>query len=80
MAIAAEVGELMEHFLWVDSEESRAVAGDPEKRLAVADEMADVAILLLNFSLSTQIDLSDAIQSKMIRNAIKYPAPPPSAT
>ena len=80
MALAAEVGELMEHFLWVDSEASRAVVDDPAKRLAVADELADVACLLFNLSLSTGIDLSDAVQSKMIRNAIKYPAPSPTAT
>src|SRR5439155_25330559 len=79
MALAAEVGELMEHFLWVDSEASRQVVADPAKRLAVADELADVACLLFNLSLSTGIDLSDAVESKMIRNAVKYPAPPPSA-
>jgi NTP pyrophosphatase (non-canonical NTP hydrolase) len=75
MALAIEASELMEPFLWVDGEESRKVAGDPAKRLAVADEMADVACLLFNMSLSTGIDLSDAIQSKMDRNALKYPAP-----
>jgi NTP pyrophosphatase (non-canonical NTP hydrolase) len=75
MALAAEVGELLEHFLWVDSEPSRRVVDDPGKRQSVADELADVAILLLNLSLSTGIDLSDAIESKMVRNAIKYPPP-----
>ena len=75
MALAAEVGELLEHFLWVDSEPSRRVVDDPGKRQSVADELADVAILLLNLSMSTGIDLSDAIESKMVRNAIKYPPP-----
>jgi len=80
MALAAEVGELLELFLWVDSEASRAMVNDPAQRQAVADELADVACLLFNLSLSTGIDLSDAVQSKMVRNAIKYPAPPPAAT
>src|SRR5258706_9369155 len=75
MALACKVGELMEHYRWVDSEESRLVVDDSAKRLAVADELADVACLLLNLSLSTGIDLSDAIRDKMIRNAVKYPAP-----
>ena len=75
MALAAEVGELMELFLWIDGEESRHVVDDPAKRLAVADELSDIACLIFNLSLSTGIDLSDAIESKMIRNAIKYPAP-----
>jgi len=32
MALAAEAGELMEHFLWATPEQSRAVAGDPARR------------------------------------------------
>ena len=75
MALAVEAAELMEPFLWVSGEESRQIVDDPAKRLAVADEMADVACLLLNMSLSTGIDLSAAIESKMSRNALKYPAP-----
>lgn len=75
MALACEVGELMEHFLWIDSEPSRHVVNDAEKRQAVADELSDIACLLFNLSLSTGIDLSDAIRDKMVRNALKYPAP-----
>lgn len=75
MALACEVGELLEPYRWVDSEPSRALTDDAAMRRAVADELADVACLLFNFSLSTGIDLSDAVRDKMIRNAIKYPAP-----
>jgi NTP pyrophosphatase (non-canonical NTP hydrolase) len=41
----------------------------------VAEELADVAILVLNMSLSTGIDVSEAIIAKLAKNAIKYPAP-----
>jgi NTP pyrophosphatase (non-canonical NTP hydrolase) len=75
MALACEAAEVMEHFRWVDSEPSRHVVDDPAMRGAVADELADVACLLFNLSLSTGIDLSEAIRDKMIRNAVKYPAP-----
>jgi len=75
MALACEVGELMEHYRWVDSEESRRLVDEPSKRLAVADELSDIACLIFNLSLATGIDLSDAIRDKMTRNAIKYPAP-----
>jgi dCTP diphosphatase len=74
MALAIETAELMKQFLWLESSASRRVVEDPDKRRAVADELADVACLLFNLSLSTGIDLSDAIQSKMLRNAMKYPA------
>lgn len=75
MALAAEAGELLEPFLWIESAASRDLVNDPSKRQAVADELADVAILLCNLSLATKIDLSDAIRDKMIRNAQKYPVP-----
>src|SRR5262245_39693573 len=32
MALAAEAAELMEHFLWVDGPESKAMLADPVKR------------------------------------------------
>lgn len=75
MALAAEAGELLEPFLWLECAESRQRIADPTFRQAVADEMADVQILLMNLSLATGIDLSEAVKSKMVRNAVKYPAP-----
>src|SRR5579864_10026 len=42
MALAVETAELMENFLWITEEESRSLVADPEKRLAVADELSDV--------------------------------------
>ena len=75
MALMVEAAELMENFLWITEEESRNLASEPEKREAVADELADVACLLFNLSLHTEIDLSQAIQEKMVRNALRYPVP-----
>ena len=74
MALAAEAAELLEHFLWVDNAESKRMVQDPEKRRAVADEMADVAGCLLSLSNALNLDLSDAINNKMARNENKYPA------
>jgi NTP pyrophosphatase (non-canonical NTP hydrolase) len=73
MSLVVEAAELMEHFLWMDSEASRAVVQDAVKLGEVAEELADVACLLLNLSNVLGIDLSDAIQAKMIKNAVKYP-------
>ena len=75
MALAVEAAELMEHFLWADAEGSRAIAHDPDRRAAVADELADVAGQILNLCNVLGIDLSDAIAAKMAKNAVKYPAP-----
>lgn len=73
MGLAVEAAELMEHFLWIDGEASRQVGSDRAKLGAVADEMADVACYLLNLSNTLGIDLSEAIVSKIAKNAVKYP-------
>lgn len=80
MALSVEAAELMEPFLWLDAEASRRIGADPARLHAVGEEMADVACLLLNLSLTLGIDLSSAIEAKMIKNAVKYPAPPGPAT
>lgn len=73
MALAAEAGELMEHFLWATAEQSRATAASPEKRERIADELADVVIYALEFANSTGLDVAAAIEAKMAANARKYP-------
>ena len=73
MALAAESGELMEHFLWATPEQSKAAATDPVKRGKIADELADVVIYALEFANITGLDLAAAIEAKMVANAKKYP-------
>lgn len=73
MALAAEAGELMEHFLWSTPEQSNAVAADPAKRGKIADELADVVIYAIEFANITGMDLAAAIEAKMAANAKKYP-------
>lgn len=73
MALAAESGELMEHFLWATAEQSAAVARDPAKRDKIADELADVVIYALEFANITGLDVAAAIEAKMAANAKKYP-------
>jgi NTP pyrophosphatase (non-canonical NTP hydrolase) len=74
MGLACESAELMEHFLWLECDASRAVAQDPAKLQNVADELADVACYVLNLSNVLGIDLSEAILAKIAKNALKYPA------
>src|SRR5262249_12150621 len=74
MALATEVAELMEHFFGLTGEESQSACADPARREAIADEVADVTYLLLNFSIHSGIDLSEAFRHKMGKNVLKYPA------
>jgi len=73
MALAAEAGELMEHFLWASPEKSMEIANDPSKRTKIAEELADVVIYALEFANSTGLDVAGAIEGKMAANARKYP-------
>lgn len=73
MALAAEAAELMEHFLWIDNDASRALVRDPAQRGPIADEIADVAGVIFALCNALGLDLSDAINDKMARNVRKYP-------
>src|SRR4051812_45535733 len=74
MGLSVEAAELMEHFLWMDAEASRRIGADPARLGEVADEMADVACYLLGLSNVLGIDLSMAVEQKIAKNAVKYPA------
>lgn len=74
MSLAIEAAELMEHFQWLDVPESVARGRDPEQREAIADEMADVCCYLLSLANALELDLSSAVKSKLMKNAVKYPA------
>jgi NTP pyrophosphatase (non-canonical NTP hydrolase) len=73
MALAAEAGELMEHFLWTESKASGATLADAAKRKKIEDELADVVIYALEFANIGGIDLAKAIEAKLAQNAAKYP-------
>ncbi|MCS7017244.1 MAG: nucleotide pyrophosphohydrolase [Gemmatales bacterium] len=73
MGLAIETAELMEHFLWLDVEESRQRGNDPQYRQAITEELADVTCYVLALANTLQIDLSQAVFAKLEKNAAKYP-------
>jgi NTP pyrophosphatase (non-canonical NTP hydrolase) len=74
MSMAIEAAELMEHFQWISTEESRRVAQDAERLTAVGEELADVLCYALAMANELGLDLSTAICQKIVKNAQKYPA------
>lgn len=72
VAIVAEAGELLQHFVWKSPEESwqRAEAKKPE----IADEIADVGILLFELADNLGLDLAAEMAAKLARNEARYPA------
>lgn len=73
MALSIEAAELMEHFQWLTVEKSRTVREDPERLQAVKEELADVVCYALALANELDIDLTDAMRSKMRKNEEKYP-------
>lgn len=74
MSLAIEVAELMEHFQWVDSADAHSRGRDPAIRQQITEEVADVCCYLLSLVNALNLDLSDAVEAKLIKNAAKYPA------
>ncbi len=74
MALSVETAELVEIFQWSTEEESRAVMQSDEAD-HVRQELADIAIYLVQLCNVMQIDLNAAVESKIAMNARKYPAP-----
>lgn len=72
-AISIEANELMQEFLWKTDEEIAKLLNDDKFRQKVSYELADVMAFCLNFANQTEIDLSQAINEKMLQNETKYP-------
>jgi NTP pyrophosphatase (non-canonical NTP hydrolase) len=71
VAIAAEAGELLQHFVWQSPEQSDQRVVD--RRAEIETEIADVAILLFELADNCGIDLGAAIQGKLAYNEERYP-------
>jgi dCTP diphosphatase len=72
MALAGEVGELVEIFQWLTAEESAVVMSSPRGQ-DVRDELADVLIYLVRLADVLDVDLIGAGFEKLQKNALKYP-------
>jgi len=71
MALAAEAGELLEHFQWLTEAQSENLA--QATRDEVALEIADVLLFLLRLADRLGIDPLEAAARKLELNARKYP-------
>jgi NTP pyrophosphatase (non-canonical NTP hydrolase) len=71
LSLVLEAAEVLEHFQWKSKNEveKHGVLCKDE----IADELADVAMYLFELADNLEIDLSDAIENKLRKNAKKYP-------
>ena len=65
IALNIEAGELLELFLWKSAEEANIDR--------VKDELADVFAYALLIAHEYKLDVSEIIESKILKNAEKYP-------
>jgi dCTP diphosphatase len=70
IAISVEAGELLEHFQWMQPGED---APNASKQQGIANEIADLAILLSYLANDLCINMDDAVRQKLADNAARYP-------
>jgi dCTP diphosphatase len=71
MALAGEVGELVELFQWLTPDESATIMTRQPER--VREEIADVFAYLLQLADVLDVDLATALREKVQRNGLRYP-------
>lgn len=72
MALAGEVGELLEIFQWLTEEQSQLSSLSRDQLEAATEELADVLIYALRLADKLDINLQDAISNKIDKNALRY--------
>ena len=73
-SIAIEAAELMEHFQWLRSDQLSSIREDKEAMGQIGEELADIMAYVVSFASTMGIDISAALEDKMRKNAVKYPA------
>ncbi|MFU8840768.1 MAG: nucleotide pyrophosphohydrolase [Nitriliruptoraceae bacterium] len=72
MALAGEVGELLEIFQWLTPEQAAEVMAS-DRADDVCDELADVTIYLVRLADILGVDLLEVARAKLERNHDRFP-------
>ncbi len=71
LSLVLEATELVEHFQWKNAEEMDIHLKG--RRAEIGEELADVLYWVLLMGHDFQIDVFDALEKKLEKNAAKYP-------
>ncbi len=71
IGLAMEAAEVMEHFHWKTREEMESYVKAHKDE--IGEELADVAIYILEMADNLGINLAKAIENKLEKNCKKYP-------
>jgi dCTP diphosphatase len=69
-AVAVEASELLTEFQWLSAEDSKAL--NPQQKSQVADEVADVIMYLTELCAQLDINMADALQTKIDKNKQRF--------
>ncbi len=72
ISVVIEAAELLEHFQWQTKEEIEEHVKQNKQK--IGEEIADIAIYLIELADNMGIDLVEAMHKKLDKNALKYPA------
>lgn len=70
LSLVLEAAEVLEHFQWKSPEE--VVSYGKDFKNEISDELADVAIYLFELTNNLDINLFEAIETRMKKNEKKY--------
>jgi NTP pyrophosphatase (non-canonical NTP hydrolase) len=70
-----EVGELSELFMWKGEVQKGCPGWEESEKEHLGEELSDVLLYLIRLSDMCGVDLGDAALKKIVKNAVKYPAP-----
>jgi NTP pyrophosphatase (non-canonical NTP hydrolase) len=73
IGVSTEAAELLELFRFQSREQCEALLNAPLKREKIEDEIADVLFFILRIAGRYDIDLSRAVEKKMVKNGARYP-------
>lgn len=73
IGIVTEASELLEHFRFKSVAEVEKNFLNTDKRTEIEEELADVFIFSIRLAQRYGMDISEIIQKKMAKNAVKYP-------
>jgi NTP pyrophosphatase (non-canonical NTP hydrolase) len=71
LSLVLEAAEVMEHFQWKNAEEMEQYIRT--NKAEIGEELADVLYWVLLMSYDLNIDISEALEKKILKNEEKYP-------
>tara|TARA_B100000315_G_C14364142_1_gene489828 strand:+ start:352 stop:711 length:360 start_codon:yes stop_codon:yes gene_type:complete len=72
IGIITEASELLEHFRFKSENEVEEIIKS-EKRKKIIEELADIMFFILRFAQKYNVDLSEELEEKIKKSALKYP-------